>query len=398
MSTMEPILREVKELEQWLVAVRRDFHENPELSTKEYRTHDKIIEYLTELGIEYKSKVADTGVVGMIRGAKPGKTVALRGDMDALPIFEENDVPYKSKNKGVMHACGHDAHMTIVLGAAKYLQAHRNQLQGTVKLFFQPAEETVGGAKRMIEAGVMESPQVDAVFGLHVDTFIPAGEVAVRYGQMNASTDTVTLTIKGTNAHGAYPQNGVDSIVVAANVIQALQSIVSRNVDPRDSAVVTLGVIEGGTQNNIIAKEVTITGTVRALAPKVRQQVLRRIEEILKYTTKTYGADYAFELDPDGYTALINTDEMVDIVKSSGEEILGADKVHEVEEASLGGEDFSFFAEAAPSAFFRLGARNEEKGFVHGGHTGQFNIDEACLPIGVAVQVQNVLSFLSEGK
>lgn len=391
--TKNQILTQVEEMKGWLVDVRRDFHKHPELSTKEFNTHDRIIKYLEELGIEYEANVADTGVVGIIRGTKEGKTVALRGDIDALPITEKNDVPYKSTNEGVMHACGHDAHTTIVLGAAKYLQEHRDSFAGCVKLFFQPAEETVGGAKRMIEAGVMENPTVDAVFGLHVDTFIPTGNIGVRYGQMNASTDTVTLTIKGENAHGAYPQNGVDSIVVASHVVQALQSIVSRNVDPRDSAVVTLGVIEGGTQSNIIAKEVKITGTVRTLSNETRELVLRRIEEILAHTTKTYGADYEFYLDPTGYIALSNTDEIVDIVKDSTVTLFGEEHVTLVEQASLGGEDFSFFADAAPSAFFRLGARNEEKGIVHGGHTEHFNVDEDCLPVGVAMQVQNVLSF-----
>ncbi len=396
MATTDDILREAERMKDWLVSIRRDFHMHPELSTKEFRTHDKITEYLKELGIEYESNVADTGVVGIIRGVKEGKTVALRGDIDALPITEKNDVSYKSTNEGVMHACGHDAHTTIVLGAAKYLQENRDQFAGNVKLFFQPAEETVGGAERMIEQGVMENPTVDAVFGLHVDTVLPTGQIGVRYGQMNASTDTVKLTIKGKSAHGAYPSGGVDSIVVAAHVIQALQTIVSRNVDPRDSAVVTLGVIEGGTQSNIIAREVTITGTVRTLTPEVRALVLKRIEDILAQTSKTFGADYDFHLAEGGYIALINTDEMVDIAKASGEKLLGEKNVKVIDQASLGGEDFSFFAEAAPGAFFRLGARNEAKGIVHGGHTEKFNVDEACLPVGVALQVQNVLSFLND--
>lgn len=396
MPTKEAILQEAEAMKDWLVSIRRDFHMHPELSTKEFRTHDKIIEYLTELGIEYESNVADTGVVGIIRGEKDGKTVALRGDIDALPITETNDVPYKSTNEGVMHACGHDAHTTIVLGAAKYLQENRDKFAGNVKLFFQPAEETVGGAERMIKQGAMENPKVDAVFGLHVDTVLPAGQIGVRYGQMNASTDTVVLTIKGKSAHGAYPSGGIDSIVIAAHVVTALQTIVSRNVDPRDSAVVTLGVIQGGTQSNIIANEVTITGTVRTLTPEVRATVLKRIEEILAQTTKTFGADYHFHLAEGGYIALTNTDDIVDIAKESGEQLLGEENVIEVEQASLGGEDFSFFAEAAPSAFFRLGARNEEKGIVHGGHTEKFNVDEACLPVGVALQVKNVLSFLKE--
>ena len=376
--------------------MRRDFHQHPELGMEEYRTRDKIIDYLTEMGIPYERDIANTGVVGIIKGAKEGKTVALRGDIDALPIVEQNNVPYKSRHEGKMHACGHDAHTTIVLGAAKLLQEYKEQLHGNVKLFFQPAEETVGGAKPMIEQGAMENPKVDAVFGLHVDTSFPCGQIAVKYGQMNASSDTIYLTIKGKNAHGAYPNGGVDAIVAAGHVITALQTIVSRNVDPRDSAVITLGVINGGTQSNIIAKEVQIIGTVRTLTPEVRATVLQRIEEVLEYTTRSLGAEYAFELGTDGYPPLINTDEMVDIVKKTGQTLLGEENVQEIELASLGAEDFSYFASAAPSAFFRLGTGNEEKGIVHGAHTGRFDIDEDGLAVGVAMQVQNVFSFLGE--
>lgn len=394
MLTKEQIFQESQAIQSWLTHIRRDFHKHPELGMKEYRTRDRVIEYLTELGIPYEKDIANTAVVGFIEGEHAGKTIALRADMDALPIQELNDVPYKSVYDGKMHACGHDAHTTILLGAAKVLNDHKDRLHGNVKLFFQPAEETVGGAKPMIAEGVMENPKVDAVFGLHMAPDLPTGEVAVKYGQMNASSDTIMMTVKGDHGHGAYPHSGKDAIVIAAHTITMLQTIVSRNVDPREGAVISIGTIEGGEQKNIIADEVYMTGTVRTLDPEVRDSVLKRIEEVLANTTRGLGGDYTFEIGADGYKALINDDQMVDIVKSSASELLGSDRITELSKPSLGVEDFSYFAAAAPGAFFQLGCRNEEKGIIHGVHTGRFDIDEDSLPIGVAMQVKNVLSFL----
>lgn len=394
---LKELMQHAQEMYPWLVEVRRDFHQHPELGMEEYRTKAQIINYLEELEIPYIDEIAHTAVVGLIEGTADGanRTVALRGDIDALPILEMNEVPYRSKNEGKMHACGHDAHTTIVLGAAKFLQAHRHLFSGTVKLFFQPAEETVGGADPMIQAGVMDNPKVDAVFGLHVDTHFQVGEIGVRYGQMNASSDTIELTIIGKNAHGAYPSEGVDAIVIAAQVISAIQAIVSRNIDARDSAVITLGTIEGGTQSNIIAEEVKITGTVRALDPAIRAYVLQRIGKVVAAVTESFEATYRYDIGDDGYPALVNTDEMVDIAKASGEALLGSENVTVMDLPTMGAEDFAYFAQAAPSAFFRLGTGNKAKGIIHGAHTPQFNIDEDALVIGVALQVQNVLHFLN---
>lgn len=394
MSNLDEWWERAMRLKPWLVDVRRDFHRHPELGMEEFRTREQIERYLEEMGIPYETGIANTGVVGLIQGGREGKTVALRADMDALPITEQNDVPYKSTVPGKMHACGHDAHMAILLGAAKLLNETKMQLTGNVKLLFQPAEETVGGAKPMIEAGVLEDPSVDAIFGLHIAPEIPVGEIGVRYGQMNASSDTIHITVKGHHAHGAYPHTGTDAVVISAHVITALQSIVSRNVDPRQSAVISIGVIQGGTQSNIIAAEVNMTGTVRTFDPAVRELVLKRIEEVLAHTTRSMGGDYVFERGNDGYIALMNDDAMVDIVKKSGEKLLGEDHVHHISLPSMGVEDFSFFAEAVPAAFYRLGCRNEAKGIVHGVHTSRFDIDEDCLPLGAALQVQNVLHFL----
>ena len=306
------ILEEARELNDWLVNIRRDFHRNPELGLEEIRTQKKVMEYLDSLGIENK-KIAKTGVLGIIRGKKQGKTVALRADMDALPIEDGKDLPYKSTIPGKMHACGHDAHTTILLGAARLLKRREEELSGNVKLFFQPAEETVGGAKPMIEEGAMDNPKVHGVFGLHVAPHIPVGKIGIRYGKMNASSDTINITIRGNSSHGAYPHRGIDAIMISASVISSLQTIVSRNMDPLNSAVISLGTIKGGSQDNIIA----------------------------------------------------------DV------------------------EDFSYFAQAAPGAFFRLGCKEKDSPMKEAHHP-LFDIDEGCLAIGTAIQVNNALSFLNK--
>ncbi|MCC5911001.1 MAG: amidohydrolase [Clostridiaceae bacterium] len=389
-----PILQEAEKLKDWLIDIRRDFHRNPELGMEEFRTKKKIIEYLKEMHIEVITDIAGPAVVGMITGKSPGKTVALRADMDALPIEDIKKVDYKSTSKGKMHACGHDAHMTVLLGAAKMLKAREEKIKGTVKLFFQPAEETVGGAKPMIEAGVMENPKVDAVFGLHVSPEMPTGKIGVKYSQMNASSDTIKITIKGESTHGAYPHAGIDAIAVTGQVITALQTIVSRNVDPRKSAVITLGTIQGGTQGNIIANKVELVGTVRTLDPDTRSMVIDRMRRTIEGVTEGLGAKGELHRE-EGYPALINEDTMVDLVALNGEKLLGKENVHRVKSTSLGVEDFAYFLQEAKGAFYRLGCKNEEKGIVYPGHNELFDIDEDCLPIGVALQVKNALSFLA---
>lgn len=377
-----------------MISVRRDFHQYPEVGFNEWRTKEKICTYLDQMGILY-TEAAKTGVVGLIEGGKPGKTVALRADMDALPIKEKNDVPYKSKNEGLMHACGHDAHMTIMLGAAKILMNVRDQLAGNVKLLFQPAEETDGGAEPMIAEGVLENPKVEAIFGLHVAPEFSVGEIGWKYGQMNASSDTIHIKVKGKSAHAAYPYMGKDAIVIAAQIITALQKIVSREVDARKSAVISLGKIKGGTQGNVVADEVHLTGTVRTLDPEIRKYVLERIEETIAFVARGLGGEAILELSP-GYTSLQNDDEMIEIVKKSAEDLFGKEKLKKMPMPSLGVEDFAFFAAAVPAAFFRLGCRNEEKGIIHNVHQPNFQIDEDCLRIGAAMQVKNVLSFLHD--
>ncbi|MBU8712679.1 amidohydrolase [Brevibacillus parabrevis] len=390
----EALLQRAQELLPWLTEVRRDFHRYPEFGMEEFRTQEKISAYLNELGIPHE-KVAGTGIVGIIEGAHPGGVVGLRGDMDALPIFEENAVEYRSQIEGRMHACGHDAHMTCLLGAARLLVAQKHQLSGSVKLFFQPAEETVGGALPMIREGVLDNPRVDAVFGLHVSPELAVGSIAVKYGQMNAASDDVHIVVRGENGHGAYPHNGRDAIVIAAHVITALQTIVSRNVDPRDSAVLSLGMISGGTASNVIASEVKLTGTIRTLDKKVRTMVKERVREVAELAARSLGgaAEVVFE---EGYTSLINDSAMVDLVKQCGEQLLGTDKVKVNELPSLGVEDFAFFAEHVPSAFYHLGVRNEQAGLVYPVHHPRFDLDERSLMIGAAMQACNAMTFLQK--
>lgn len=380
------------EIEEWIINIRRDFHKYPELGFEEYRTRDKIIEYLEEMNIEYNI-IATTGVVGIIRGKEKGKTVALRADMDALPMTDKKEVSYKSKINGKMHSCGHDAHMAILLGAAKILQELKGRIKGNIKLLFQPAEETLGGAKPMIEEGVLDSPYVDGVFGLHVDNSLEKGTIGIRYGQMKAASDMIDIVIYGKNSHGAYPQNGIDAIAIANQVMSSLQTIVSRNVDPRSSAVLTIGTIKGGYARNIVADKVEMEGIVRTLNRETRKLVLYNIKNIVEKVSQSMGGKGEL-IRTEGYVALNNHDNMVNIVKQNGLELLGKENIYEMPYPSFGVEDFSFFTEARPSAFFHLGSGNQAKGIVEGGHTPYFDIDEDCLADGVLLQVKNALEFL----
>jgi amidohydrolase len=337
--------------------------------------------------------LAGTGVLGTLNGAVGGRAVALRADIDALPLRDMKDVPYKSQIDGKMHACGHDVHTAVLFGAARILSGMTDRFPGVVKLIFQPAEETVGGAKLLINEGVLENPPVEAIFGLHVDPTLDVGTFGLRYGQRNASSDNVTLTIRGRSGHGAYPACGIDAIVIAAQVITALQSIVSRNVDARQSAVVSFGTIRGGSQANIMAHKVKLVGTVRSLDQETREHVLRRIKEVAEGVAKGLGGRAEVEIDP-SYDALINDDAMVEIVRDNANALCGPDNVSVVSWANMGVEDFAYYCSRVPGAFFSLGVRNEAKGIVHPVHNRRFDVDEECLAYGAAVQVLNALSIL----
>lgn len=395
MILQQIIKDEAINIKEWLIGIRRDFHQHPELSTEEMRTQKKIIEYLEQMAIPYKTFQHHYGVVGLIQGKQPGKTVALRADMDALPMDDLKETPYRSINPGKAHACGHDAHMAVLLGAARLLNQHKEHFKGNVELIFQPAEETIGGAEPMIKDGVLEHPKVNAIFGLHVTPEIPVGKIGIKFDQMNGSSDALELTIKGKSSHGAYPQDGVDAILIASQTINLLQSIVSRNTDPREAAVITLGTIEGGTQANILAKEVKIKGTLRAVMPRVREKTIERIRSLVESTAQALGGQGIVKIIS-GYPALTNHEEMVNLVKENGEALLGKDRVITLKKVSLGVEDFAYFLEQVPGAFYRLGSGNQERGTIHPCHSNLFDIDEDCLVIGAALQALNALTFLNK--
>lgn len=389
---MNNILYESINIKDWLISVRRDLHSTPELGLEEFITKDKIIKYLKEINIDYKTFENHTGIVAYINTLNAKKTIAIRADIDALPITELNDLDYKSLFNGKMHACGHDAHTAILLGTCKLLNKMKDKLNVNLKFFFQPAEETVGGAKLLIKDNCMKNPDVDYMLGLHVQPYLESGQVEIQYGTMNASTDTINITVKGKQGHGAYPHLGIDAIVVASNIITNLQTIVSRNIDPTDSIVLSLGTINGGTKANIICNEVKINGTLRTLNPKTRIFAKSRIEDIVKYTCMAYNADGFVEIE-EGYSPLVNDNSVVDIVKNSAVNLFGKDNVFIREKASLGAEDFSFFLENSKGAFYHLGCGNKSKNITSGLHTANFNIDENCLALGVALHIKNIFNL-----
>lgn len=380
-------------MEAELVEIRRDLHRHPELSNEERRTSDLICARLESWEIPYERGLAGTGVMAVIQGAKPGKTVGIRADMDALPVEEAGNPPYRSECPGVMHACGHDAHTAILLGAAKLFKEMQGELSGTVKCFFQPAEETTGGALRMIEAGCLENPHVDYVLGLHVSSAYEAGHVGVRYGKMMAASDEFTIVLKGKSCHGAHPDQGNDTMVMAAAVIGGLQTIVSRNISPTDSAVCTIGKIKGGVAGNVICDRLQMDGILRSLTPAGRDFLRERLVSIVENTAKAYGGEGTAEFHF-SYPALINTDEAVDAVKAAAVETLGEAQVTVEPEPELGTEDFSYFAERRPACFWHLGCANRERGIGADLHSCYFDIDESCLALGVEIQARAALKLL----
>ena len=390
----ENLLMEAKEMNQQVISLRRDFHMHPELGREEERTVGIVEKTLQSLGIKTK-RVAGTGLVGLLQGKGPGKTVALRADMDALPLDDKKAVEYASKVPGKMHACGHDVHTAGLLGAAMLLSRHKDQFPGNVKFFFQPAEETVGGALPMIVEGVMENPKVDGVFGLHVSPEIEVGKIGIYYGKFYAASDKLDVVIHGKASHGSAPQSGIDAILAASQVVSALQSFVSRNVSPMDAAVVTIGKFVGGYQRNIVADKVELAGTIRTLNPATRDAAKSHLTKLITGVAESFGAEVDITYTP-GYPCLINDDAMTDLVKNSVTHLLGADNVVLVPNPRLGVEDFAYFLQQAPGSFYQLGVRNEAKGVVNPVHTHLFDVDEAALAVAAAVHAKVALDFLAE--
>ena len=379
-----------KKYEDQVIAWRREFHKNPELSWKEIRTGNRVCEELKKMRIEVK-RVAKTGVIGILKGNKPGKTVALRADMDALPIQEANDIPYKSKKVGIMHACGHDGHTAMLLAAAKVVSQMKDTIKGTIKFIFQPAEETAKGAHIMIKEGALEG--VDVILGIHLWADLPVGKVSLESGPRMASTSMFRITIKGKGGHGSMPHQGVDAITAASAVVMNLQSIVSREINPLDSAVVTIGKINGGERWNILCDNVILEGTTRCFNNQIGDKFSSIMERVVRKTAEAYRAEGKLE-----YTMLtlplindINLSNIASqaLIKNFGEEIII--KLEKV----MSGEDFAFYAQEVPSLFALVGARNEDKGAKYPHHNKNFNIDEDALTIGTTLYSQFALDFLN---
>jgi amidohydrolase len=393
---------DIQTLQAQLVEWRRRLHQRPELGFREHLTSEFIAQKLQEWGIDHQTGIAKTGIVATINGKKsptpPTPTpptppvLAIRADMDALPIQEQNDVPYKSKHDGVMHACGHDGHTAIALGTAYYLSQHCEDFAGIVKIIFQPAEEGPGGAKPMIEAGVLKNPDVDAIIGLHLWNNLPLGTVGVRNGALMAAVELFDVKIKGKGGHGAMPHQTVDAIVVASQVVNALQTIVARNVDPIDSAVVTVGEFHAGSAHNVIADSAHLSGTVRYFNPKYDGYFGQRVEQIIAGVCQSHGASY--ELDYwQLYPSVVNHVEIAELVRSQAEKVVETPIGIVPECQTMGGEDMSFFLQEVPGCYFFLGAANLSMNLAYPHHHPRFDFDETALGMGVEIFARCVEKF-----
>ena len=386
-------LDEAEELRDELVAIRRDLHAHPELAFQEVRTAGIVAGRLGELGYEVVTGVGKTGVVGLLAGEQSGdRTVLIRFDMDALPIHEENDVPYRSQAPGVMHACGHDAHVAVGLGVAKLLSRRQGELRGTVKLMFQPAEEIGRGALAMIADGVLDGPPVDLALGLHVSSMHPIGTAVVHDGPLLAGADLFEIVVRGRGGHGARPHDTVDAVLVASQIVVALQSIVGRNVNPMDEAVVTIGSIHAGEAGNVIAETATMRGTLRSYKAEVHGLLRQRVQELASGIAASFGAT-AEVTTTAGLAPTVNAPGPSEVVRRVAGSVLGEDKINTTWR-TMGGEDFGAVLAKVPGSFFMLGARNDERGLNYAHHNPRFDIDDSCLPAGVAILCESAARCL----
>lgn len=394
-SNPDQLKAEIDELVPDLIAMRRDLHEHPELAFEEVRTSGIVTQRLRSLGLEVQTGVAKTGVVGLLRGgaSKPGaKTIAIRADMDALPIHELNEIDYRSQTEGKMHACGHDGHTSIALAVADILSKRRAEFAGNVKFIFQPAEETMSGARPMVKEGALEG--VDGIIGLHLWSPLPMGRVGVRAGTVFASADRFVLTVRGKGGHAAMPHGAVDPIVISAQIITALQTLISRETSPFSQAVITIGTINAGTAFNIIPETAVLEGTMRAFSNEHRAKLLRRIQELTSGIASAMGGSCHIEIF-DGCPPCINDTAITELVHKAAVESVGEQAVDSSEDVmTTGSEDMAFFLDAVPGCYFLVGAHNEEKGAAYAHHHPRFNIDEDALPVGVEVLTRAALEFL----
>jgi len=387
------IKEDIQKIMPEVINIRRDIHMYPELGFQEFRTSQLIASYLENLELEVRKNIAQTGVLGILRGKEEGKTILLRADIDALPLEELNDVPYKSKNKGIMHACGHDGHIAILLGTAKILAKYKDQIKGIVKFAFQPAEELPpGGAEPMIKEGILENPYVDKVYALHLANHLKVGKIAVRKGFFCAQADAFTIKVKGRGGHGSTPDKCIDPIIISTHIVQALQEIPSREIDPHTPFVLSICKIQSGNTFNVIPEDAEIEGTVRTFDKNLAETISKRIETISKNIAEAFRGKAEIEYQF-GYPPGKNDEKEAEFVKKIAEEVVGKENVIE-DKPSMGGEDFSYFLEERPGAMFWLGSGNEEKGLNHPHHSPYFDFDESAMAIGIEMFVRIVLENL----
>ncbi|MBD7909955.1 MULTISPECIES: M20 family metallopeptidase [Clostridium] len=389
-------LNEANNIKDELVTIRRDIHMHPELGFEEERTSKMIKKFLSNEKIPFIS-VAGTGVCAVIEGEKVGdnnKTIALRADMDALPIQDKKGVVYSSKVSGKMHACGHDAHTTILLGAAKILNKYKKKFSGNVKLLFEPAEETTGGAPIMIKEGVLDNPNVDCLVGLHVTEDLDCGKIRVKNGVVHAASNPFIVNIIGSGGHGASPHITVDPIVIASTIILNLQTLVSREISPLNPSVITVGSIHGGSAQNVIPEEVVMTGIIRTLTKEDREYMVKRFKELIDNVCKGFRAHAEIMIE-ESYPCLYNDEKVLDRVRKAAKDILGEDNLVEQKNPSMGVESFAYFANERPAAFYFLGTKNVVKKTDKPAHSSLFDIDEDALSLGVALQCDIAYKYLT---
>ena len=380
----------------WLVELRRDLHQIPELGYREHQTASRICRELDQLEVPYQTAVGQTGVVARLKAETGGPLVAYRADMDALPLEEAHDVSYKSRHEGMMHACGHDGHVTIALGIMRWLKEQEWQRKGSGEIifFFQPAEEGGAGAKAMLGTGLFDREPVKAIFAGHMNPELPVGRVELIYGTAHAATNTIGIRIKGKGGHGAAPHLCIDPIVAGAHLLTQLQTFTSRSLCPLDSAVLTIGEFHAGTAENIIPEEAQLKGTLRTLTPEVRRQAVRRIEEMVRSLDLAFGVTTTFK-NIEGYPAQINDTAMVDHLKNCVNEVLGADAAY-IARPRMGAEDFAYFCQKWPGAMAGLGCHDPAKGFEFALHSPHFAMDERVLDVGVRLMGHALLQFIKK--
>lgn len=398
---MVDLKNKIDEILADIIQIRRELHQNPELSEYEVGTALKISEHLDSWRIQHQMGVAGNGVVAWVEGKAKQKdgqrfnVIGIRADIDALPIQEAVDIPFRSIKSGVMHACGHDIHTAVLLGTAKILKDLEDIIPGTVKFFFQPAEETIGGAERMIQAGCMENPTVDVVMGLHVAPEIPVGCLEFCRGKMNAASTEFKIWVEGIECHGAHPDAGVDPIVAACHIVCALQSIVSRDISPTNPTVITVGQFHAGKKNNIIPKEAVLSGIIRALNMKTRTQLKKRVEEVACQCAQAFGASAKVQFT-DSYPVLINDDEIEIILEKAAKKFLPKNKIYHCTEPSMGADDFSYFSRRAKTVYFNIGTMGEGETIPQHVHSEYFMPDEHCIEIGMMMEIMGTLELFGQ--